>query len=501
MSDRKIVIGFESYSNYFDNSRAFFEYLYKNHPDKFEFVWVIFREPLPTYELEIPDLKVIYNDAPNFENEFNKIDIMISSFNTGIYLKKTYQTWINVWHGVGSKKVNYLLNESYNFTQKNLYSNIDYFITTSELMKIIYVSAFDIDLDKFMLLGQPRNDYLFNSKSDEILKKCFDVDVNKYDKIILYMPTFRKAYFNSTDGSFNEKNFLNLLEYKEDDLIKYLEKNNYLLLIKLHPSEDFVIEINNNEYVKVLDKEKFKRERIEPNEIHNSIDLLMTDYSSAHSDYLLLEKPVLFIHADSDEYNDKRGILFNDFDLWFPGPKVKTIDEFISETNKLFANPLYYKNERERYNNVVNNSSQLNPAENCKRLADFIFDKVLDENKFEKNRYQKQIHELTYEINTKNNELNIKEIELYNKNIELQHKINVLNNKEVELNIKNNELDQKINEISNKEVELYNKNIELNQKNLELENKSTELNNIYHTRSYRLAKKISSIYQMIRLKK
>ena len=59
------------------------------------------------------------------------------------------------------------------------------------------------------------------------------------------------------------------------------------------------------------------------NELYLVSDLLITDYSSVYFDYLNLNKPVIFINTDEDTYKDERGFIFDNEDMWRPGPKVK----------------------------------------------------------------------------------------------------------------------------------------------------------------------------------
>lgn len=51
------------------------------------------------------------------------------------------------------------------------------------------------------------------------------------------LPTFRNG-LGEINGSLNSKNILNLEEYDEQKLINYLEENKYLLILKMHPSEE-----------------------------------------------------------------------------------------------------------------------------------------------------------------------------------------------------------------------------------------------------------------------
>ena len=84
-------------------------------------------------------------------------------------------------------------------------------------------------------VGNPRNDVLFrNTNTKEKLK-----EFNKYDKIILWLPTFRKAAIsNRLDSTFEFPLGLPII-YSTGELNRlneYLKKNNALILFKLHPA-------------------------------------------------------------------------------------------------------------------------------------------------------------------------------------------------------------------------------------------------------------------------
>jgi len=83
-------------------------------------------------------------------------------------------------------------------------------------------------------------------------------------------------------------------------------------------------------------------------------DLLITDYSSVYFDYLLIDKPVIFVPTDIEEYSQKRGFLLEPYDFWTPGPKVYNQDNLLNSILANLNEPNKYKKERNLINSMIN---------------------------------------------------------------------------------------------------------------------------------------------------
>ena len=81
-------------------------------------------------------------------------------------------------------------------------------------------------------------------------------------------------------------------------------------------------------------------------------DLLITDYSSIYIDYLLLDRPVIFLPYDEKEYLARRGMNFEYRDVT-PGPKPDTMESFMEAIADAFTNDSY-RDERKRVNGMLN---------------------------------------------------------------------------------------------------------------------------------------------------
>lgn len=96
-------------------------------------------------------------------------------------------------------------------------------------------------------------------------------------------------------------------------------------------------------------------------DVLSNFDLLITDYSSIYFDFLILEKPVLFLPYDLILYEKSVGLNF-EYNAITPGPKPKKQSEFIKEIYKLLNDNSYYLKERKftnkYFNQTVKGSSQ-----------------------------------------------------------------------------------------------------------------------------------------------
>lgn len=280
-------------------------------------------------------------------------------------------------------------------------------IGTSEFGRMVFSSTFSMPLYRVKQYPQARYKWLFENNGKSNLSKILKKDLSIYNKIIMYAPTF-KCGLGRDDATINTNNILNLNHYDEKKFTQFLEENNILLVVKLHPSEKNKIKETQTNNIIELKDEDMLNEFITINEILDGIDLLISDYSSIYVDYINLTRPVLFLDTDKEEYEKNRGIIFNSLDFWWmAGPKVNDIDMFMIEIEKLLNNKEYYNNERKLFNELVNGNEQ----KNNKNLIEFIL-KLENTEKGNTSNYQTALLEkkniqLKDEINSLKNENNV----------------------------------------------------------------------------------------------
>ena len=138
---------------------------------------------------------------------------------------------LNLWHGVGIKPIERFVDSpgiKYRTYKKyirynEIYHNNQLFLATSPLMENHFSKMLNLDENQIVRSGYPAN--MFNKDTFS----SFDHDIKKYKgvnpetKIALYAPTFR---------DYEMDNFFGEAIPNMDELLKILEKNNILLIVK-----------------------------------------------------------------------------------------------------------------------------------------------------------------------------------------------------------------------------------------------------------------------------
>jgi len=275
----------------------------------------------------------------------------------GLHLKKNH-TIVNLWHGIPLKKIALMdqnLSKLSRLFFRYIFSdNYTYILTTSSKLKSIMAESFCVDKSLIKVWGQPRNDgILIKRDRNHILTKLY-TDLPKYDSIALYAPTFRDK---------EETILFPFGDFDFDKLKQYLEEMNMILFIRSHISD--TSNFKNGE----CDRVKFMNGDIldDVTEYLDMFDLLITDYSSIYIDYLLTEKPIIFLPYDKETYLKDRGMNF-EYDEVTPGPKPESFTEFIDEIKKFTNGNDRYFNDRVKMNQFFNEIQEKACPVICRKL-------------------------------------------------------------------------------------------------------------------------------------
>ena len=348
------------------NTKYLFEYFIKYHPE-YESKYVI-------NEQEKRDiLNKEFGKENNYFIETESLKGMwyalraktwvTSAFETpvgGIFLKFNRFVYL-LGHGTHFKAI--VFNEKSLSLLKVIYYyiikyNFSYFLTTSKVLIPTYRDAYKCSTEQLIVLGEPRSDRLFSPNTQK-LKDFFGSNVLK-DNNVLYAPTWRK----DTD--------IQLFPFDDmdwSDFDQFLNKHNINIFLRLHPSYENSLStyLEKSKRIKILDMKVVE----EISDILGVFDLLITDYSSIHISFLLLDKPVMFLPYDFELYSDQVGFI-GDYDELTPGPKPDSMKSFQNELRLLLKDDNYYKEEREKASGFFNDYHY----DNCKMNVKFIVEKI-----------------------------------------------------------------------------------------------------------------------------
>ncbi|MFK1906594.1 CDP-glycerol glycerophosphotransferase family protein [Bacteroides fragilis] len=120
---------------------------------------------------------------------------------------------INLWHGMPLKRIGSMDPAKHGVNKTKAH----YLIATSEIFRELMSKSFNnLDLSRVLLVGQPRNDLLFQ-KTDFFSKR--NIQRTDYCSVGIWLPTFRTSIIGETrtDGiSTNDTiSFLNIADLQD----------------------------------------------------------------------------------------------------------------------------------------------------------------------------------------------------------------------------------------------------------------------------------------------
>ncbi len=299
---------FSSSDIYGDNAAHFFEYVTREHPEI--------------------DARYLINDPREKERMGSVIgrDRLIDThtkkgletvMRAGVHLSSSGlcaygrnlsrgRKIVNLWHGVPLKKIalkdpeTSILNRMF---FKEIYSeNYTHVVTTSGYMKKTMMESFDVPEEKIIVTGQPRDDCLVSlgSARGNGMRK------------ILYAPTFRKG---------TKVRLFPFEDFDGKELCRFLEAVNAKIVLRAHG-------LGNDDFSRYLSDRVVMDEERDGTRTLIDTDVLITDYSSIYIDYLLLDRPIIFLPYDRWEYRDRHGFNFP-YASVAPGRCPDSFEEFL----------------------------------------------------------------------------------------------------------------------------------------------------------------------------
>ncbi|MEY0247672.1 CDP-glycerol glycerophosphotransferase family protein [Morganella morganii] len=352
---------FKTIPDYTGNGKAFSDYLIANKSE-YEVVWITNISTTLCPGVRHVKKGTLLSLWFYFTSKY-----VITTHNEMISTKGRNQIYISLWHGMPFKKICYLGDFDYQGMED--YSSLR--IATSEVMRSVISACFREKANNVYITGQPRNDFIFDNS---LSLKQLGIQ-KEFKKIVFYAPTFRE---NQTDLIFSNgkkitnNNFLRTDDFNLNVLNEFLLEIDTLLLLKLHPFEERGFnkkDLATN--IKVIKSDLLNDLGLDINHVLAITDILVSDYSSVYFDFMLKNKPIVFLVPDKDEYSKSRGgFILEPFDFWTPGEKVTSQVGLLEEITKLIQGDDLYKEKRLEVNSIINKYSD---NKNSERVFNHFF--------------------------------------------------------------------------------------------------------------------------------
>ena len=315
---------------YSDNSRALFQYAVDNS-EILTPVWItrsssVYQKVDSKYPGSVimsPTIKSIFH--------YLRAEQVVISYS---YKDMCKMPWIpskfvnQLWHGVPLKKIGFHKPMSIDLEEGFVRwcTQVNRFFVASKYEEEMLKIGFGNENIDFVITGNPRNDVLYQYSKRK----------KEEGRTILYTPTYRER--RGGDGGYSQ--VLLHPDIVEDKLHEFLEKNDANLIIRPHWITDG--------YEGSSDRIRCVNHLIEPDlfQLFNNSDVLITDYSSAFVDWLILDRPVIFAPYDLDEYGENTGFIGKYVDLVI-NPICKSPDKIFEGLSRALNNPDLYSIERE----------------------------------------------------------------------------------------------------------------------------------------------------------
>lgn len=252
----------------------------------------------------------------------------------------------------------------------NVPDDVDYLLTPSVFFSSILAHEYSVTdgTRRFVCMGYPFHDVFYRETPDELDK----LTTKKYEKVFLWMPTFRKGGGYKRNDSEMEQPFgVPLIETEETfaQLQTFLEEHNCLLIIKIHPMQDpaTIARLQGSDNIIVLTGTSVKELGIDNYRLVKSADALISDYSSIAFSYMLLDRPVGFVLEDQKAYT--RGFITDNIEEYLAGAHIYNFREFLAFLESVQAGEDTYGDVRRTLAQKVFTHHD---GESCRRIAELL---------------------------------------------------------------------------------------------------------------------------------
>ena len=343
-------------SDFRENNKALFDYMIKKGVNRKYQIIVACRDYKRYKEHKIENVKFIGTSKATFE--FFHSGIVFYSIGKIPLLPAKDQTVMQMWHGVPLKAADEGLKKQYSL--KHQYYT--WVLSPSDFLKPIICQWLSVTEDHIYIGGYPRCDIFFNKKENNFN--------SGNDKLILWVPTFRKS---KTRGYTDVDMCGNIVPVLSNNMFvkinEFLKKKRVKIIVKLHPAQDLSdYSLTEFDHFVLLSHDEFEKRGYDLYFLASQSDALITDYSSIYFDYMLTDRPIGFTINDMEEYKRNRGFSLPP-EKFMPGSKIKGYEDLLNFVQDVVDDKDPYKEERNEVNKLINQDPT---GGYCQKILDFV---------------------------------------------------------------------------------------------------------------------------------
>ncbi len=351
-----VTVMFEAWrGRYSDSPRSVSEYLASMHPSV-ERWWVV-----DSHDHFPADARQIARHSPGYFQSLVSADFLISNdIISRHYVGGRNVTYVQCWHGTPLKAIGFHDNKGgYKGSAAQFRRTVrdvkkwDYLLSPCPIITPILRSAFEYD-GKVLEIGIPRNDVLCQDKDNETRSRVRSLyGLSDDDPVVLYAPTWRD------DDRDDHGRLAHSVMPDWESIAKALPR--VKVLFRTHknvrgaaPRLPSLIDVC--EYPDIAD-------------LYLAADALISDYSSAITDFAVTRRPIISYVPDLEHYRQDLRTLYFDYDDWAPGPVVMNTADLI----EALEDPLASKDAfRDRYEWFTRTFCPFDDGNATRRLVDAV---------------------------------------------------------------------------------------------------------------------------------